>query len=135
MGDDVIILNRRQRRALRPYEADLPSVQGGAAVQYMNLDPHRNLGQPGITRELPQLPDAILIATLVSLGCPRDAADQVRTHPGWRFNAVSVWCLVQDAKEGKHVMNARTGEVTLARDLVDGIRAQYEEARDAIPRT
>lgn len=89
----------------------------------------RNLDQPGIANEVPAAPDNVLIATLVSLGCPRWFADQVRWQPPIRFSAMAVYMLVLDAREGKHVTNARTGEITPARDLVDAIRAQYADAR------
>lgn len=89
----------------------------------------RNVGQAEISREIPALPDDLLVATLVELGCPRWFAEQLRRHPGLRFNAVATWCLVQDAREGASVQNARTGEWSSARDLVDAIREQYADAR------
>lgn len=101
------------------------------APNIFSSDPERNLGQPGITRPVAALPDERLIATLVSLGCPRQAAEQVRHHPSWRFAAVQVWCLVADAAEGRTVTNARTGESMPAREVVDMIRSQYEDARRA----
>lgn len=104
--------------------------QNGRPIgQIFNTAPDRNIGQPGITRELPQLPDDRLIATLVSLGMPRFAADEVRTHPTARFQAVAVWCLVQDAAEGKHVTHPQTGESIPAKELVDGMREAWAQAR------
>jgi len=98
------------------------------APHLLDPAPHRNVGQPTISRELEALPDARLIATLVALGAPRWYAEQLRTQPSLRFNAVAVWCLVQDAAEGRVVVHAN-GERTTARELVDGIRQQYQEMR------
>lgn len=110
--------------------SELPGLdRAPAAPVLFDNDPIRNVDQVGISYELPQLPDDRLIATLISLECPRWFAEQVRTSHTCRFQAVAVWCLVQDALEGKSVMNARTGEVFRARELVDGIREQYREMR------
>lgn len=95
----------------------------------LSTDPARNVDQQGIAREIPALPDDRLIATWCSIGCPRWFAEQVRVHPVVRFQAVAVWCLVQDAREGRHVVNALTGEVRSARELVDAMREQYDTAR------
>lgn len=102
------------------------------APALFSTDPQRNHpDQPGIPREIKALPDQQLVATLVELGCPRWVAEQVRTHPGMRYAAVATWCLVRDAQEGKTVVNARTGDRTSARALVDAIREQYAQARKA----
>lgn len=136
MGRRRMSAQRRLMRGKRPGArwqpgGDLPGLAPTpyAGARIFSSDPQRNVGQPGIERELPQLPDARLIATLVDLGCPQWAAEQMVKHPSGRFSAVCTWCLVQDAAEGKNVQNALTGEWTSAKDLVDAMRAQYADAR------
>lgn len=63
--------------------------------------PHRNRGMRGIanhcsTREW----DNRIIATMVALGCPRDVAEEVRTHPPARYAGLLVWTMVQHAAAG-----------------------------------
>lgn len=60
----------------------------------------RNRGAQWIAKPLAAVPDELLIATQVSLGMPRVAAEQVRYHGGARFLALRLWCDVQDAAEG-----------------------------------
>ena len=67
----------------------------------------RNVGVPWIGRELKDVPDNLLIATQVSLGMPRIAAEQVRYHGGARFLALRLWCDVQDAAEGDKAARER----------------------------
>lgn len=62
--------------------------------------PERNIGQPGILRELDWPNDRLLIATLVAHGQPQWSAEQVRFHPPARFQALKFWLDVQDAAEG-----------------------------------
>lgn len=102
-----------------------------ASPHLFTADRQRNLDQPGISRELKAAPDDVLIATMVDLGCPRWFAEQVRIQPTVRFAATAVYMLVLDAREGRMVQNALTGEWSSARDLVDAIRAQYVDARRA----
>lgn len=64
-------------------------------------EPHRNRGMAGIANDCSTLEwDNRIIATAVSLGCPRWKAEQARTHPPARFALLKVWCWVQDAAEG-----------------------------------
>lgn len=118
---------RDQRARILQRPPGLPRAP--VAPVLLDTSPERNVGQAGIGAEIRALPDSELIATLVQLGCPRWFADQVRHHPAVRFNAVAVWCLVQDAREGLSVQNAQTGEWSSARDLVDAMREQYAQAR------
>lgn len=134
-------LNRAERRAagiarrragggvlLEPAGLTGPRPEGPARL--FSTDPDRNhWDQPAIPREVPAAPDDLLISVLMQLGCPRWAAEQTRTHPGMRFAAMTVYMLWLDAQEGRMVQNARTGEMTSARDLIDGIREQYAQAR------
>jgi len=78
--------------------------------------PHRNVGMPGIaaSSSSPEW-DNRLIATAVSLGCPRDVAEQARTWPPARLALLQLWCRVQDAAEG----DAR------AREAVDRCRVAF----------
>lgn len=127
-------LNRAGRRAAAVHRnrAMLDPAGLPRAPRHMPIvspQAHRNVDQAQLPHEIPILPDDVLIATLVGLGCPRWFAEHVRVHPPLRFNAVATWCLVKDAQEGKMVQNARTGEMTSARDLVDAIREQYQTAR------
>jgi hypothetical protein len=61
--------------------------------------PHRNRAQPGVSVSTRAWDDR-LIATAVALGCPREDAEQARTHPPARFALLQLWCRVQDAAEG-----------------------------------
>jgi hypothetical protein len=79
--------------------------------------------------ELDALPDAVLISTLVSLGCPRWFAELVRTSQQLRFRAVQVYFLCEDAAAGRRLTHPVTGESIPARDLVDSMRAEYEVMR------
>jgi hypothetical protein len=81
--------------------------------------PHRNRGQPGVslsTREW----DNRLIATAVALGCPREDAEQARTHPPARLALLQLWCRVQDAAEGDQT----------AREAIDRCRVAFANRRD-----
>lgn len=112
--------------------SDLPSAGRTPRPDLADVfdhDPRRNLGQPAVSREIPALPDGVLISTMTWLGAPRWWAENIRHHPQLRFAAVAVWCLVQDAREGKSVINARTGETVKARELVDAMREEYQQAR------
>ena len=53
--------------------------------------------------ELKEVPDRLLIATLISSGCPAWAAYEVSLDSSGRsrFLALQHWCLVQDAREGE----------------------------------
>ena len=59
----------------------------------------RNRGMPGISQSTPEW-DNRLIATAVSLGMPREDAEQARSHPPARLALLMVWCAVKDAAEG-----------------------------------
>jgi hypothetical protein len=61
--------------------------------------PHRNRGQGGVALSTRAWDDR-LIATAVGLGCPREDAEQARTHPPARLALLQLWCRVQDAAEG-----------------------------------
>ena len=81
--------------------------------------PHRNRGQRGIanhcsTREW----DNRIIATMVALGCPRETAEEVRTHPPARYAGLTIWCMVQDAAEGDPT----------AKQIVDRYRDIFQRA-------
>lgn len=104
-----------------------PTIPG----QMFDGSPERNRDQNGIQRQLACLPDARLVATVVGLGCPKAIAEQLVKHPAGRFQLVAVWCLVKDAEEGRHVTHGGTGETISARELVDGIREQYLQLRQA----
>lgn len=102
------------------YSTDVPGLDPTPKLpSIFDTSPHRNLGQPGITREIPQCPDDRLIATLVEYGQPRWAAEEVRNHPLCRFNAFRFWCDVQDAAEGDKE----------AKERVDYCRAMWQEMR------
>jgi hypothetical protein len=60
---------------------------------------HRNRAQPGVSLSTREWDDR-LIATAIALGCPREDAEQARTHPPARFALLQLWCRVQDAAEG-----------------------------------
>lgn len=81
----------------------------------------RNVGVPWIGHELKDVPDDLLIATQVSLGMPRIAAEQVRVHGGARFLALRLWCDVQDAAEGDRA----------ARERLDYHRQMFADLRRA----
>lgn len=76
--------------------------------------PHRNRGQPGVSHSTREW-DNRLIATAVALGCPREDAEQVRTHPPARFAMLHLWCRVQEAAEGDQA----------AREAVDRCRVAF----------
>jgi hypothetical protein len=77
-------------------------------------EPHRNRAQPGVSLSTRAWDDR-LIATAVALGCPREDAEQARTHPPARFALLQLWCRVQDAAEGDHA----------AREAVDRCRVAF----------
>lgn len=81
--------------------------------------PHRNVGQPGIARELPWPNDNLLIATLVQHGQPQWSAEQIRSHPPARWAAVKFFLDVLDAREGDKQ----------AKERVDYCRWAWQEMR------
>jgi hypothetical protein len=78
---------------------------------------------------LDALPDDVLIATLVGLGCPRWFAEELRHSEQLRFRAVQVYFLCEDAAAGRVLTHPVTGDRIPARDLVDSMRAEYEISR------
>jgi hypothetical protein len=79
---------------------DPPTLARAPAARRMfDSRPHRNRGQAGV-RLSTRAWDDRLIATAVALGCPRDDAEQARTHPPARLALLQLWCRVQDAAEG-----------------------------------
>lgn len=89
------------------------------APRIFSTEPHRNLGQPGISRELTAVPDDLLIATALQLGMPRWSAEQCRYHPFARFNLLRTYMDVLDAREGD-------GQ---AKERIDYIRHCFVEMR------
>ncbi len=73
----------------------------------------------GIPVELNHPSDRLLAATLIDLGMPRFAAEQLYGNPMLRFQALTVWIDVQDAAAGDRE----------ARECVDNMRAKWDEAR------
>lgn len=88
---------------------DPPSLpRAPRAPRMFDSRPHRNRGMKGIANECSTREwDNRLIATAVGLGCPRDVAEQARTHPPARYALLQVWCDVQDAAEGNSAAGAR----------------------------
>jgi len=93
--------------------------------------PHRNRGTAGIslsTREW----DNRLIATAVSLGCPREHAEQARVYPPARLALLQLWCRVQEAAEGdprarEAVDRCRVAFATAARGDVGEALSAFEQ--------
>lgn len=98
---------------------DLPTLDKRRAPRLFDSTTGRNQGMQRIEEEMSFLPDDTLIATLVSYGQPRVAAEQVRTHPPARFLAARFWCDVQDAAEGD----------AQAKERLDYMRSSWEELR------
>ena len=105
----------------RVIHKDPPRAPAGPVlpVPLFDSSPHRNVGVPLQRFELEAVPDELLIATLCDLGQPRWAAEEIRRHGGARWNALRVWCDVQDAAEG----NAE------ARERVEYVRHMFNELR------
>lgn len=110
------------------YPTDPPSAAstGRPIIQRSIFDSERLLSAlkagliEGLPMELPYPSDELLIATVVALGQPRWAADQMRYNPALRLAFYGVWTAVQEAAKGD----------TEAQEFVDVIRAHYAEARD-----
>ena len=90
--------------------------------------PHRNKHQPALKKGK-ALPDDLLISVWCSIGCPRWFAEQLRESEQLRFQAASVYFLVEKAARGEHVQHPVTGYLIPAKDLVDLMRFEYQELR------
>lgn len=119
----------RARAQSAKYDKDPPSVKstGQPIIEHSMFDLDR-LAQAmaagkveGIPAELPYPNDNLLAATVVSLGMPAFAADQVRYHPGLRLAFVRMWSAVQLAAEGHRQ----------AQEVVDICRQSLAEQRKA----
>lgn len=89
---------------------------------------HRNRAQGRLKRGR-ALPDDRLIAVWCSIGCPQWFAEQLRTSETLRFQAASVYFLVEKAAKGESVVHPVTGYMIPAKDLVDSMRFEYQELR------
>lgn len=74
---------------------------------------------PGRGADVDWPTDEHLIATVVQLGCPRWAADQMRYNPALRLAYYGVWVNVRAMEQGDRN----------AREFVDVIRATFEQNR------
>lgn len=107
-----------------------PSGLAPAPVSAPMMDgrEHRNRAQ-GRLKAGKALPDDRLIAVWCSIGCPRWFAEQLRTSETLRFQAASVYFLVEKAAKGESVVHPVTGYLIPAKDLVDSMRFEYQEMR------
>lgn len=118
-----------QRRALgttlRRYDKDPPSTGSSRQPTVGNMFDLGRLAEAmkkGTVQGIPSLPypnDNLLAATMMNLGMPRFAAEQVRYNPQLRLKFVRLWCAVQLAAEGNPA----------AKERVDVARAHFAEAR------
>ena len=109
---------------------DLPGLQPAPGpVGILDTRAHRNRGQPRL-RKGRALPDDVLVATLVHVGCPRWFAEELRLSEQLRFQAAAVYFLAQDAAAGRHRTHPVTGEPILAKDLLDLVVSEYLLLRD-----
>lgn len=104
---------RLAQRRIRERHDHLSPLQ---KVQNRNL--HNQAGS-GIPIPMPALPDSELIATLVGLGQPRWAAEEIRRNPQLRLAAARLWVDVGDAAKGD----------PRARERVDYCRKAWSEMR------
>lgn len=81
----------------------------------------QQIAQGGISREIKDLPDAVLVDILVLYGQPRWSAQELRTNPQARALAVKFWCDVQDAREGDREAKMR---VDLCREMWANLRKE-----------
>ena len=116
-GERVTLPRKRFEGGTNPSRA--PQVMLDRPM--FDVRPERNLGMPGIGRELPALPDEKLIAVFVDHGMPVWAAQELRRSPFARFNAVRFYFEVEAAQAGD----------SEARERVEIARAGWNDMRKA----
>ena len=89
---------------------------------------HRNRAQ-GRLKAGKALPDDRLISVWCSIGCPGWFAEQLRKSEPLRFQAATVYFLVEKAARGESVAHPVTGYLIPAKDFVDPMRFEYQELR------
>jgi hypothetical protein len=106
---------------VRRYDTDPPSPPRGRLLSrpIMDPSPHRNRDDLGIPHELEHPNDRLLVATWVSIGCPRWAAEELRRTPRLRKAALLIWSAVQLAAGGDKI----------AKEWIDERRHHYETGR------